>query len=119
MSVEPALHFDTPREWLSVVRAWAERTPEVAQVWVYGSRVTGVRHAKPAGGQPDLDVAYTLQGDETGALLALAMQEGDDWKRSFESAIPVPVDLQLAQVDDRIVWPAVLDHGVLIFDRQA
>jgi hypothetical protein len=118
MCAAPVLYFDTPTELLSSVQAWAERTPEVAQVWVYGSRVTGVRRPKAAPSPvPDLDIAYTLQGDEPGALLALAMEEGDNWRSALQGSIPVDLDLQLAHSDDRYVWPAVISHGLLIFDR--
>lgn len=111
------LYFDTRTEWLSHIKAWTEVTPEVERVWVYGSRATGVRRVKPAPSLvPDLDIAYTLQGDQDD-MLALMMMESGDWSSALQDLIPVDLDLQLAQPDDKVVWPRVKAHGVLIFDR--
>lgn len=114
----PELFFDTPPHWLDTIRAWAESVPEVEQVWIFGSRARGVRSPKenppPV---PDLDVAYTLTGDEPGALLALSVGDGEEWRERLQAAIPVRLDLQMAAADDARVWPAVEDHGVLIYSR--
>jgi len=51
------LFFDTPKEWLDVIRAWAGTVPQVERVWIIGSRATGIRRPKddppPV---PDLDI---------------------------------------------------------------
>ena len=114
------LHFDTPLEWLNVIARWAESVPEVDRVWIFGSRAKGVRSPKEKPSPiPDLDLAYTMAGDEPGALLALSICEGAEWLERLQADISVPVDLQMADPEDARVWPAVLDHGVLVYSRCA
>lgn len=88
-------------------------------MWVFGSRARGVRTPKDdAPPVPDLDLAYTLAGGEPGELLGLSICEGIAWRERLQGAITVAVDLQMANPDsDSRVWPAVLDHGVLIYER--
>lgn len=115
----PRLHFETQPQWLAAVRAWAASVPGVERVWVFGSRASGVRSPKPeAPPVPDLDLAYILTGGEPGESLAQSMFEGEGWRGLLQAAIPVPVDLQMACPDtDQRVWPAVVEHGVLIYTR--
>jgi hypothetical protein len=116
----PLLFFDTRPDWLLAIKNWAVGVPQVDRVWIFGSRATGSRTPKEnPSSVPDLDIAYTLTGGESGELLGLAMCEGDDWRAQLQAAIPVPIDLQLAQADDARVWPAVLAHGVLVYARPA
>jgi hypothetical protein len=57
------LFLDTDPEWLREARCWAERTPEVRELFLYGSRVTGVRRTKPNPSPiPDFDLAVRLHG---------------------------------------------------------
>lgn len=112
-----ALHFDTDQAWLDAICAWAAQVPEVERVWLFGSRVTGVRRAKPDPGPiPDLDIAYTLRGSDPGSLLGLAIIDGKKWSAWLQHRIPVPVQLELAAPEDEKVWPAVREHGVLIYE---
>lgn len=114
-----SLYFNTPAEWVESVTKWAASIPEIENVWVFGSRATGVRSYKEKPPPlPDFDLAYTLTGDEPGALLALSICEGGKWREHLQAEIPVPVDLQMANPEsDERVWPAVLDHGVAIYSR--
>jgi predicted nucleotidyltransferase len=111
------LHFDTKPEWIDTLRSWAASEAMIMRVWLFGSRVTGRRRNKAqVDPTPDLDVAYEMTGAESGELLAHSIFEIDRWRQRL-AEIPVPVDLQLADRSDLVVWPAVLDHGRLIFER--
>lgn len=112
----PALYFDTDPAWLETIRTWALRTVDVDRVWVFGSRATGVRRPKAApSAVPDLDVAYTLRGSDPGSLFGLACAEGSCWQAMLQRRIPIPVQLEFADPEDKYVWPAVQAHGVLIY----
>lgn len=110
------LYFQTEQSWLDVIANWASGVPEVDRVWVFGSRATGRRRTKEAASSvPDLDIGYTLQGSDSGSLLGLAIVEATDWAAALQRLIPVPIQLEYADPEDVIVWPAILDHGVLIY----
>lgn len=111
-------HFDTRPEWIEAIRGWAVADRRVAGVWVFGSRARGSRTPKPdAAPIPDLDIGYTLTGQDGGERLAYAMFEVGRARTRLQAQIPVPLDLQYADPgEDERVWPAILDHGVLIYE---
>lgn len=112
------LFFDTKPAWIDALRAWAAAEPYIARVWLFASRVTGRRRRKESTNEePDLDVAYEMAGADPGELLAISIILSDQWRRHLATAIPVAVDLQQAELDDLVVMPAALEHGVLIYDR--
>ena len=113
------LHFDTRPEWIDVIREWAASDDRISQVWVFGSRATGRRSAKPnASPVPDLDIGYVLSGTSEGDRLAYDICMRHQWRELLAERIAVTIDLQYADKDiDRIVWPAIEDHGVLVFSR--
>jgi hypothetical protein len=102
------------------IRAWAASVVDVHRVWIIGSRVTGLRRPKDdASPTPDLDVAYSLRGSDPGSLLAAAIIDGGSWKAQLQRALPgVSLDLQYADPDDEIVWPAARSYGVLIYEAE-
>lgn len=112
------MYFDTDPTWVATLQEWAASESRIDRVWVFGSRVTGVRTPKddpPA--EPDLDVAYTLTGDDAGERLAYSIFREEGWSRALQKAIAAAVDLQFAELDDVCVWPAVKEHGQLIYER--
>lgn len=97
------LHFDTPTDWIDVLRAWASNDPRLNRVWIFGSRVTGVRREKDGAGEvPDVDVAYeileTPGADET--AYTYHFFRVDRWRERLQAQIPVPLDLQYTATDD-------------------
>ena len=112
-------HFETRPEWIEALRTWGGRDPRVAAIWIFGSRAKGVRTPKEAPAPiPDLDVGYTLTGHDAGERLAYAMFEGGRANEQLQAVISAPLDLQYADpATDARVWPAILDHGVLIYRR--
>jgi predicted nucleotidyltransferase len=114
------LFFDTPDDWIGVIQTWANETPEISAVWIFGSRVTGLRRRKEvAETVPDLDIAYALMCGEPDAELSIALANQSRWRARLQAAIPVKVDLCWAQTNDAVVWPSVQAHGLCIFDRRS
>lgn len=109
----PGARLRLPFEWLSAVRGWASEVSRVERVWVFGSYGRG-----EANKGSDLDLAYTLSEEGDCNALAFAMFEGPDWQSRLEREIGIPIDLQLAQPDDVVVWPAVLREGVQVYERR-
>lgn len=111
------LYFDTDPAWIGALQAWGASDPRVAAIWVFGSRARGVRMPKEAPPLvPDLDVGYTLTGDDEGERLAYAMFECGRARERLQALIAAPLDFQYADpATDTRVWPAILDHGVLIY----
>lgn len=110
------LFFETRSEWIEVLRRWANSDPNIAGVWVFGSRATGYRRAKEAPDPlPDLDVGYTLTGQNEGERIAYAIFEIGRVRELLQAQISVRLDLQHAEPTDARVWPAILEHGVQIY----
>lgn len=90
---------------------WASQNDRVSAAYVYGSRVLGFNRP-----DSDLDFAVCLSdGKET--ALTLWICEAAAWRHELASLLPVTVHLELAQESDEKVWPALQQHGLLIFTR--
>ena len=107
-------------EWRDAIIRMAHAEIQVRRVWLFGSRIKGKRRPKPAPYPiPDLDIAVELDLEVPGRWLSNAALA------ARLATIPVAVHLQTTnagKVDrpddhERYVWPAVLDHGELIYDR--
>jgi predicted nucleotidyltransferase len=96
-------------EWLDALRAWASGTPEVRQVWLFGSRVKGT--ATP---ESDLDVALVLWRED---YLSSWVLNAARWEAELRRSLPM-IDLDCANDASAIVGPAVREHGVCIFERR-
>ncbi|WP_156320399.1 hypothetical protein [Brevundimonas sp. AAP58] len=114
-----SLHFDTDPGWIEAIREWAAAEDRIHRVWIFGSRATGKRTLKPNPSPvPDLDVGYVLTGADDGERLGYAICGPARWRELLAERITVPVDLQYAEPDlDERVWPAIVDHGILIYSR--
>ena len=101
-------------ELVAPMLPWFAKTKSISQAWAFGSRVRGNANL-----ESDLDIALLLEPDD-GEVLAEWISNAEEWRcelRGLYLAGPI-IDLQLVFPEhDEIVWPAVLDHGVLIFDR--
>jgi predicted nucleotidyltransferase len=93
-----------------IVRDWSLTIPEIREAYIFGSRAKGTFRD-----DSDLDVAIRLEGDDEGFVVW--MHDAEEFRRSLGVQIPVPLDLQLIHSTDRIVMPAVLEHGVKVFER--
>lgn len=113
------LYFDTDPAWIEALQAWGASDPRVAAIWIFGSRARGVRTLKDSPPPfPDLDVGFTLTLTDDDAD-EFAYEELGWVRERLQAVIPVKLDLQLADTaTDARVWPAIIDHGVLIYERR-
>ena len=97
--------------WLTAINAWARQTKQVARVYIVGSRAKGT-----AGADSDLDVALIL-GEERGYTDWFF--ESDRWRTELQSQLDVELDLLrgTASLGNPVTETAVLEHGILVFDR--
>jgi predicted nucleotidyltransferase len=93
-----------------IVSEWASTIPEVREAFIFGSRVKGTCRD-----DSDLDVAIKLVGEDEGFLLW--MHEAENLRPMLSARISVPLDLQMMHSADSVVMPAVVEHGVRVFER--
>ncbi len=117
------LFFDTRPEWIEAVRAWAETAPRITTIWVIGSRATGRRTPKEDPDPvPDLDLGFLLstkpfEAPQEPDIYVMCMRQR--WTEYLGTSIPVKVDLCHAEPEnDERVWPAIQQHGVLIYQQR-
>lgn len=102
-------------DWKANIRSWAKSQPDVAEVYLFGSRAKGV--ARP---DSDLDIGVVIKStnpDED--AYTRWFFNADGWRGQLAALLPVRIDLQIAnpEISTDIVAPAVKAHGVLIFAR--
>lgn len=99
--------------WRERAAAWAAGKERVLELHLFGSRAKG-DHVE----ESDVDLAYVLTGSDPGEVLAYSMFECGDWAGELEALIDAPVHLELADpMTDIVVWPAVREHGQLIYRK--
>ena len=99
-------------EHINAVATWGERTPDVLEVRLFGSRIYG--QERP---DSDLDVAIRLRAslDECDGYATFAFR-APAWRRLLESCVPWRVDLQLlAHGSDNVASYAA--SGITVFCR--
>lgn len=112
MTTEAAARGLKP-EWLEIIRSWARAEPHVLRVWVFGSRAKGTHRS-----DSDLDIAYTIAEEPDSIDFGTAICLGRGWREALQSQLPVTLQLEYAEPDQEVVWPAVQDHGVLIYEAE-
>lgn len=66
----------------------------------------------------DVDLAYVLTGSDLGEVLAYSMFEACDWENELRLLLGFHVELHMADpATGNVVWPAVLEHGQLVFRK--
>ena len=102
-----------PAGWRELAARWAAGKERIHELHLFGSRAKGTHHEGS-----DVDLAYLLTGDEPGERLAYSICECRDWARELEALISATVQLELADpLTDKRVWPAVREHGQLIYRK--
>ena len=98
--------------WIVAIQQWASNEPLVQEAYIFGSRARGV--ARP---DSDLDIAIKLFGDTEEQRTENWIFEGERLTGNLVSQLPVTVDLEAIGEGDLVLQPAVLAHGILIFQR--
>ena len=99
--------------WRHRAAQWAAEKGRIHELHLFGSRAKGDFVE-----ESDVDLAYVLLFDDLGEALAYAMFEAKGWDRELQEVIGAPVQLELADPErDMVVWPAVKEHGQLIYRK--
>ena len=99
--------------WIAAIQQWASNESLVQEAYIYGSRAKGV--ARP---DSDLDIAIRLSGDTEEQRTENWIFEGEQLTSGLDSLLPITVHLEAIGEGDLVVQPAVLEHGILIFQRR-
>jgi predicted nucleotidyltransferase len=95
--------------------AWAEATPRIRRVWVFGSRAKGNPRT-----DSDLDIAVEVEpvadSEET---LAVWMANSEKWQSELQEHISFTVDLEWFDPDGSTpkVRGALRETGILVYER--
>lgn len=100
-------------DWREEAALWAAGKERIRELHLFGSRAKG--DWIPTS---DVDLAYVLLFDDPGEALAYSIYEAKDWDAELEALIGERVQLELADPgSDMVVWPAVNEHGQLIYRK--
>jgi predicted nucleotidyltransferase len=101
-------------DWSSVLTLWARAKPQIAEVWLYGSRIRGSFRD-----DSDLDVAIVMSGKSKEARYGNWVALADSWEKELKALLPVAVDLDIGDEDiaQEVVAPALRREGRRIFQR--
>lgn len=97
----------------AIVQAWATSQPEIARVFFFGSRIKGT--ATPTS---DLDIAVSLNFEESGTSLAYWIHHCNHWAGELKALVSVEVDLQwYGGSETPTIHAALNDASFLVYDR--
>jgi predicted nucleotidyltransferase len=100
--------------WSSKLALWAKDKREISELWLFGSRVRG-DHRQDS----DLDIAVIMAGEDEGDRLGNRIALAEKWEEELKTLVPVTIDLDLedADISEKVVAPALKREGVWIFSR--
>lgn len=98
--------------WRERVAAWAATKDRIQELHLFGSRAKGGFTSLS-----DVDLAYVLTGSDPGEVLAYSIFECGGWDRELQAMVGAPIHLEMAHPADTVVWPAVRQHGQLIYRK--
>ncbi|WP_188769981.1 nucleotidyltransferase family protein [Novosphingobium endophyticum] len=102
-----------PKGWRELAAHWAAEKDRIRELHLFGSRAKG-----NFTDESDVDIAYVLTGTDPGEVLAYSICEAAGWEGELQVLLASPVDLEMADpLTDRIVRPAVREHGQLIYRK--
>ena len=112
--------YAVPQIWVDRTIAWAARTPEVLEVWFWGSRVSGVsRHGRPTQATSDLDIAIRWDGEDDEERIATDICLSPRLIRELAPLTGVDVDVQAIDPSHDVVSPEqVRATGVLVYSKK-
>ena len=99
-------------EQVSAIRRWAEKTPYVVEVRLYGSRAKQTSRL-----DSDIDLALTLGGDPNTAL-ANYFALGQKWQEALTAVVGLPVHVGLYNDPEASMVRTGCGHSsVVLFSR--
>jgi predicted nucleotidyltransferase len=102
-----------PAGWRERVAAWAAGKERIYELHLFGSRAKGDFVE-----ESDVDLAYVLTGSDPGEVLAYSICECGGWGAELQALTGLHIQLEMADPDgDMVVWPAVREHGQLIYRK--
>jgi predicted nucleotidyltransferase len=105
-------HVDLAKHELSAIAQWAEQTPWIFEIRLFGSRAKGTK-------RPDneIDLAVTVTSDERGnTVLGVFCARADQWKSQLEERTGRPVSVQWYGPESP-VYEFLRTEGTLIWSR--
>jgi predicted XRE-type DNA-binding protein/predicted nucleotidyltransferase len=105
-------HVDLAEHELSAIARWAEQTPWIFEIRLFGSRAKGT--TRP---DSDIDLAVTVTSNERGNnALGIFCARADQWKRQLGERTGRPVSLQWYGPESP-VYEFLRTAGILIWSR--
>ncbi len=104
-------------DWIKALITWANETPQVERVWIFGSRIKG-----QAGAESDLDVAVQVCASEypdmdLGASeTRTSIEKKNTWECQIARLIDVPVQVSIKNLSPSLAAD-IDDEGMLIYSR--
>jgi predicted nucleotidyltransferase len=113
VNATPPPNEGLPAGWHQSVAAWAAGKERIHELHLFGSRAKGDFVA-----ESDVDLAYVLTGSDPGEVLAYSIYECGGWEAELQALTGFRVQLEMADpAGDTVVWPAVREHGQLIYRK--
>lgn len=103
-------------DWLAGIDAWAATTPEIAEVWLFGSRAKGT-----SGADSDVDLGLVLVPGEPGHdwPLGNALSPKTRWREALEQIVGRDVSRELfARPGEEEGAPEVRATAILLWRRE-
>jgi predicted nucleotidyltransferase len=102
-------------EQQQVIMAWAERTPCISEVRLFGSRARGSAHAGS-----DIDLAVTIIGDHTGDAFSIYMCDCGVWEAELTALTGLPADVErYDREEEPRIYRFCKEASVLLYSRNA
>jgi predicted nucleotidyltransferase len=108
-----------PDDAKGVICRWAEKTPTIRRVHLFGSRVRGTdKHGQLVRPTSDLDIAVELTISDVSAAQLAFMDMGEHWQAELSELLPFPIDLEWFDPPSMpILVGHLMDCSVVIFER--
>lgn len=106
--------IDLTDEQEKAIIDWAQRTPHIVAVRLFGSRARG--RAEP---HSDVDLAITISGTDARTVWGIYLARGDTWQNELAARLGLKVDLNLYnKPEDATIRDACHECSRLLFPRE-
>lgn len=95
---------------LTAITEWADACPEIAEVWLFGSRAKDTSRD-----DSDIDLAVITVGDTVGERLAVYICEAEGWRKRLKLSRETHLHQYDPEFNDRKVGPGVERDGIRIY----